>query len=270
MKVLRTGLKMGGHMVNLVLTTLVVLLTSSCTVPQKDMPAKVVLKPVTFAHLPGWENDMLEEAQEVFRRSCGKFSAGPADRALGGAEGIFGTMADWKRVCEVLNRQTFVAVPARTYFEENFSPFLVMNNDNPEGLFTGYYEPLLKGSRTRSDRFSVPLLTRPADLVMVDLGEFRDELKGQRIAGRVVSGQLKPWEARAAIEQGVLSGKGLELVWLDDPVAAFVLHIQGSGRIALDDGTEMRVGYAAQNGHPYTAIGKVLADRGEIPKDQVT
>src|SRR6185436_10981187 len=105
-------------------------------------------------------------------------------------------------------------------------------------------EALLHGSRTRSDRYNVPIYVRPPELVMVDLGDFREELKGQRIAGRVEEGSLVPYPDRKAIASGALAGRDLELVWVDDPTDAFFLEIQGSGRVQLDDGSEMRVGYA--------------------------
>ena len=204
-----------------------------------------VLAPATFADLPGWEADDPSAALAAFRRSCLRMKS-PA--------------------CEAAARAT----SARTFFETHFQPFAVSDGGDPEGLFTGYYEPQLQGSRKRSERYRVPLYVRPPDLVMVDLGDFREELKGQRIAGRVEEGDLVPYPDRKAIEGGALSGRELELVWVDDPVDAFFLQIQGSGRVRLDDGSEMRVGYAAQNGHPYFAIGKDLVERGALTREQVS
>lgn len=209
-----------------------------------------VLTPATFAHLPGWEEDDLSGALSAFLRSCRRLRS----------------EADWSPVCDAAAR----AGSARTFFETHFQPFAVSAGDDPEGLFTGYYEPLLQGSRKRSDRYRVPLYIRPPDLVMVDLGDFREELKGQRIAGRVEEGDLVPYPDRKAIEEGALSGRELELVWVDDAVDAFFLQIQGSGRVRLDGGSEMRVGYAAQNGHPYFAIGKDLVERGAMPREEVS
>ena len=208
--------------------------------PEKVKEDGRVLTPVTFADLPGWEQDDLSGALSAFLRSC----KGP--------------------VCEAA---ATVSSP-RAFFETHFQPFAV--NAGQEGLFTGYYEPLLQGSRERSERFRVPLYVRPPDLVTVDLGDFREELKGQRIAGRVEEGELIPYPDRTAIEGGALAGKKLELVWVDDPVDAFFLQIQGSGRVRLEDGGEMRVGYAAQNGHPYFAIGKDLVERKALTREQVS
>lgn len=143
-------------------------------------------------------------------------------------------------------------------------------------MFTGYYEPELRGSRTRGGRYTVPLYGRPADLVTVDLGQFRDELKGQRIVGRVRQGALRPYATRAEIEAGALhgikheDGGSLELVWVDDAVDAFFLQIQGSGRVVLEDGSVLRVGFAERNGHPYVAIGRELVAQGIMTREQVS
>jgi membrane-bound lytic murein transglycosylase A len=218
--------------------------------PEGEAEERRVLTPATFADLPGWKEDDPSAALAAFLRSCRRLRSEP----------------DWRPVCDAAAQ----AGSARTFFESNFQPFVVSAGNDPEGLFTGYYEPLLQGSRKRSDRYRVPLYVRPPDLVMVDLGDFREELKGQRIAGRVEEGDLVPYPDRTAIEEGALSGRDLELVWVDDPVDAFFLQIQGSGRVRLDDGSEMRVGYAAQNGHPYFAIGRDLVERGAMPKEEVS
>jgi membrane-bound lytic murein transglycosylase A len=116
----------------------------------------------------------------------------------------------------------------------------------------------------------VPLYRRPRDLVAVDLGEFREALRGQRIAGRLAGDRLVPYADRAAIEDGALAGRRLELLWVDDPIDAFFLQVQGSGRVELPNGTSVRVGYDGQNGHPYFAIGRELVERGEMPLEQVS
>lgn len=225
---------------------------------------RLVLEPSSFEDLPGWREDELSQALPALLRSCRRLAGLPPGEALG----IAGTAGDWKPVCEAAAR-----VPAggvRSFFESRFQPFSASAGGDPEGLFTGYYEPLLHGSRTRSDRYRVPLYVRPPELVMVDLGAFREELKGQRIAGRVEEGALVPYPDREAIESGALAGRELELVWVDDPVDAFFLQIQGSGRVRLEEGSEMRVGYAAQNGHPYFAIGKDLIERGALTRETVS
>jgi membrane-bound lytic murein transglycosylase A len=156
----------------------------------------------------------------------------------------------------------------KAFFEAEFVPYRVVPSSGA-GLFTGYYEPQLRGSRTRQGPYQTPLYGTPADLVSVDLGLFRDSLKGQRIVGQVMNGRLAPYPARAEIE-----GSGLPqakpLVYVDDAIDAFFLQIQGSGRIVLDDGSVVRAAYAAQNGHAYTAIGAVLIQRGELKREEVS
>jgi membrane-bound lytic murein transglycosylase A len=228
---------------------------------------RLVLEPASFEDLPGWSQDDLSQALPALLRSCRRLLSRPSGEALNIAD-TAGTAGDWKAVCEAAAR--IPAGAARSFFESRFQPFEASADGDPEGLFTGYYEPLLHGSRTRSDRYRVPLYIRPPDLVTVDLGAFREELKGQKIAGRLEEGSLIPYPDRKAIESGALAGRDLELVWVDDPIDAFFLQIQGSGRVRLEDGKEMRVGYAAQNGHPYFAIGRDLIERGALTKETVS
>lgn len=216
----------------------------------------LVLAPAAFADLPGWGEDAVEEAVPVFLRSCARINTRPED---------------WKPLCaEAAKLPAGDRKAARHFFETRFQPFSVRNNRNPLGLFTGYYEPLLHGSRKRGGKYTVPLYTRPPDLVMVDLGRFRDDLKGKKIAGRVVDGDLVPYPERKEIDAGALANRKLEVVWVDDATDAFFLHVQGSGRVQLAEGGELRIGYAAQNGHPYTSIGRELIDRGEIRREDVS
>ncbi|MGG5810838.1 murein transglycosylase A [Falsiroseomonas sp. CW058] len=154
---------------------------------------------------------------------------------------------------------------ARAFLERRFRPVAV-----GQGTLTGYFEPELRGSPTRTSRFATPLHARPPELVEVDLGSFAADLRGRRTAGQVRDGRLVPFPDRAAIAAGALAGRGLELVWVDDPVDAFFLHIQGSGRVALPDGRVLRVGYAGQNGHPYYAVGRALVERGALAREAVS
>lgn len=159
---------------------------------------------------------------------------------------------------------------ARAFFANNFRVFAIADRGKRDGLFTGYYEPELRGSRTPSDRFSVPIYRRPDDLVTVDLGAFNDEWRGRRLAGRVEDGRLKPYPTRADITSGALSDQGLELVWVDDPIGAFFLQVQGSGRVRLEEGGDLRIGYAATNGRPYRSIGREMIARGLMKREEVS
>ncbi|HEX6980639.1 MAG TPA: MltA domain-containing protein [Alphaproteobacteria bacterium] len=236
----------------------------------KAPPPLLTLKPARFADLPGWTSDRHGEALAAFKRSCGRIVT-LKDGVQLGAAGITRPAAVWRTVCEAafgLDSDDHAA--ARNFFMQHFEPFIAADNGTRDGLFTGYYEPELRGSRRRGGRYTVPILGRPADLVMVDLGLFRSEWRGQRIAGRVENGMLRPYPTRAEIEAGALKDQQIEILWVDDPVDAFFLHIQGSGRIVLEDGTAIRVGYAAQNGHPYVAIGRELVARGIMRREDVS
>jgi membrane-bound lytic murein transglycosylase A len=235
--------------------------------PSED---RLVLEPATFAKLPGWREDAVEEALPALLRSCRRFAALP-DAAPIDDEPFAGTAGDWQAPCAAAAKlPPGDRAAARRFFETWFRPWAVLNNRSPLGLFTGYYEPLLHGSRKRGGKYTVPLYTRPPELVMVDLGRFREDLKGKRIAGKIVDGSLVPYPDRREIDAGALAGRKLEIVWVDDPVDAFFLHVQGSGRVELAGGGEMRLGYAAQNGHPYTAIGRELIARGAIPAADIS
>jgi membrane-bound lytic murein transglycosylase A len=245
------------------------LLAASCA-PKAPPPDRLTLAAADFDRLAGWRADPLGAALGALRRSCDEFAKQPADAPIGPG-GLAGTAADWRAPCAAAaSVDAADDAAARSFFESNFRPFKLANNADATGLFTGYYEVELRGSRRREGPFGTPLLKRPSDLVMVELGLFRPAWRGERIAGRVEAGQLKPYASRAEIEHGALAQRNLELFWVDDPADAFFLQIQGSGRVRLPDGSTARVGYDGQNGQAYVPIGRLLADRGELPRDAVS
>lgn len=240
------------------------------TRPERPLPPdRPVFGAVAFGDLPGWHEDNLVPALQAFRRTCARWRKLPDDRPLGGT-GIAGRLADWREACAAAEQADDRPDTARAVFEQQFRPYAVSVGGRDRGLFTGYYEPSLRGSRTADARYRVPLFGRPGDLVTVDLGKFRDKWQGERIAGRVQGDRLVPYHDRTAIDGGALKDRGLEIVYVDDPVDAFFLHIQGSGRIELDTGETLRVGYAAQNGHAYFAIGRELIRRGALDRKTVS
>lgn len=218
------------------------------TTPPPAQPPAPLFTPVAFEALPGWQQDDLRQAWPAFQASC---------RALG-------AKADWKSVCaaaKTVDGGDGAAV--RRFFETNFVPNLVRAADGADsGLVIGYYEPFLRGARKRGGANQTPLYKVPDDLVTVDLGSVYPSLKGMRLRGRLSGKTVVPYSSRAEIERARIPGK--ELVWVDDPVEAFFLEVQGSGRVRLDDGETVRVAYADQNGHPYKAIGRWLVEQGEL------
>lgn len=187
-------------------------------------------------------------AMAAFRRSCAGFSAMPADRLLGPG-GQAGRAGDWQTICAASARVAAGDGPARAFFETWFRPIRVISETKPGGFFTGYFEPTLRGARTRGGAFAVPLYRRPPDL-----GDTR----------------VRPFLDRAAIDKGALAGKGLELLWADDAIDVFFLHVQGSGRIVMADGTTVRLGYAGDNGHRYVPIGRILVERNVLKAEEVS
>jgi len=212
----------------------------------KPRPPRLTLAPASFEQLAGWREDRIAAALPAFLKSCAAFGAKADDRPLdtrpAGAD--FGKVGEWRPACAAA-----AAVPsgddkaARQFFETGFRPLLAGNNGEPEGLFTGYFEISLNGSRKRGGKFQTPLYRKPPDPAKF---------------------------TRAEIEDGALAGQNLELLWLDDPVAAFFLEIQGSGRVKLAEGGATRVGYDGANGRPYVAVGRLLVDRGIMPREKVT
>ena len=244
------------------------LLLISCAPPKPPAP-KLTLTPARFSDLPGWNNDTSAAALAAFVKSCAELERRPDNAAVGPAA-LGMNAAAWRKPCAAARETPAEDAAARAFFGAQFTPYLAGNNNDSEGLFTGYYEPLLHGARQRGGQYQTPLLKRPPDLVMVDLGRFRPAWHGERIAGRVVAGNLLPYPSRAEIRRGALNADRLALFWVDDPADAFFLQVQGSGRVALPDGTQARLGYDGQNGQPYVAIGKKLVERGALAADQVS
>ncbi len=185
-----------------------------------------------------------------------------------GPQEFAGQVADWQTAC----RASMVIGPgddaaARSFFEHLFRAYRLYDpssgpSGGEEGLLTGYYQPQVRGSRRREAGFEVPLYRRPSDLIEASPGDMS--------AGRLVDGKLQPYYSRAEIDAGVLSGQGLELVWLASPIDAFFISIQGSAEIRLADGSLLRIGVAGSNGLGYVAIGRVLIEQGEIPADRIS
>lgn len=231
-------------------------------------PGPLRLTPVDFSALSGWAESDPVQALAAFRRSCGALMHKPPGTAMGGA-GYAGTAGDWQAVCDAVPSGRLDKNAARAWFEAWFRPIRISAGNAADGLFTGYYEPELKASRTKRGPYRIPVYGLPKDLVSVDLGRFRGSLKGERIAGRIEGQSLVPYPSRAEIDARGL-GTAPILFFADDPVAVFFLHIQGSGRVVFDDGARARVAYAGQNGRPYTAIGRTLIEQGALLRDEVS
>lgn len=222
--------------------------------PVVDYRGKLV--PGSWLDLPDWRRDPLKDALSAFARGCA----------------VLEKREEWKPACA--GAQTLAGAgeaEVASFFEMNFDPWQVVNADETTtGMVTGYYEPLLRGSRHKSRRFHVPLYAVPDDLLTIDLTELHPDLKHRRLRGKLVGNKVVPYFSRGDIEREGSPLKGKELVWVDDAVDAFFLHIQGSGQVELENGERLRLGYADQNGHPFRSLGRLLIQRGELPPERAS
>ena len=216
---------------------------------------------VNFTDLHGWQGHDHDAAREAFRRSCREM----LEQGTGFKRPVNfgGSPSSWRSTCLA----AFESGEPRAFFERMFRAFRVDDPDRPEGLFTGYYEPEVDGSRKRSTEFHVPIYRRPPDLVAFDDAEAAATGLSY---GRRVEGKPQPYLTRRQIEEGALEGQGLEIVWLRDWADAFFIQIQGSGRVRLAEGGTLRLSYAAKSGHPYTGIGALLVQRGILPENAMS
>lgn len=219
-------------------------------------PPPGIGKEIPFGMLPGWSDERHAEAWPALLKSCDKLA---------------GRDAAWTELCR---RARELAAPddtqARAFFETHFRAHPVHGDGGRDGLVTGYYEPLLNGSFTRSERFRFPLYRRPDNLLIVDLASLFPELKGRPVRGRLEGNRVVPYPSRAEIGREKSPLAGSELLWVDDAVQAFILQVQGSGRVRLPDGSQVAIGYSDQNGHPYRSLGGALIARGELKREEVT
>ena len=226
------------------------------TPPPKPAAVASPLRATSWDAIPNWRDDNPQLAWGAFLAGCGALK----------------TQAAWQPVCE---SAAALVEPSREmlfrFFEANFTPYQVINTDGSDsGLVTGYYEPLLHGSRTRNNRYHVPVYGIPDDLLVIDLAEVYPELKNMRLRGRVEGRRVVPYFNRAQIETGTAPVKGKEIAWVEDSVELFFMQIQGSGRVKLTNGGTIALGYADQNGYPYRSIGRLLVDRGDLPLEKAS
>ena len=222
-------------------------------------PAAKPMQLVSWGDLPGWRDDDVISAWPAFLQSCRVLSS-KAQWPL------------WRTACEEAQGQDgHDAGALHRFFEARFAPYVLTNPDGTtHGLMTGYYEPLLRGSRTRGSPFEQAVLGVPSDLLTVDLSDVLPDLKFMRLRGRLQGNKVVPYYSRAEINSREKDFAERVLLWVDDAVELFFLQIQGSGRIKLPDGETVRIGYADQNGHPYQSIGRLLVERGELKLEQAS
>jgi membrane-bound lytic murein transglycosylase A len=217
--------------------------------PAKPRAAEARLEAAAFASLPGWAEGVRAASLEAFLAGCPRIGPQSALRRACEAGAALGKVDD---------------AAARRFFEERFSAWSIVGAEGPEGLVTGYYEPVIAGSRVRGDAFRHPVHGVPEDLLAVDLATLHPDLRHLRLRGRLEGRRLVPYWSRAQIEARSAQLPAPVLAWVADPVELFFLQIQGSGQVELPSGERMRLGYADQNGHPYRSLGRHLIEQGEL------
>jgi membrane-bound lytic murein transglycosylase A len=229
-----------------------------------EVPALALFVKSDFSKLPGWSTSDHKKFLEAFAEQCSANGNALAKRK--------GTPTGLLEACRKArqNMTGNALLPAQIWMEANFDVWQFQQEDGKkEGLLTGYFEPMLKGSRTAQGPYNAPLYGVPADLITVKLDDIYPELKGKRLRGRLQGNTLVPFFDRAEWER-LGPDREQPIVWVNDKLDAFLLQVQGSGRVTLQDGSVIRLSYAEQNGHPYKSIGKVLVDRGELTAAQAT
>ena len=230
----------------------------------------MLLTPMPLKEVPGWRAGRHSAALPALLRSCERLRRQPPDQAMGPLSEM-GRISDWVKVCD----DAAVIRPgndteAQYFFESRFLAYALSQGGSRNGLITGYYEPELNGAWKSDGRFRFPLYSLPKDLISADLGSFDDQWQGDQIAGKLEGNRFVPYFSRADIEAGALAGRQLEILWTDNEIDAFFMHIQGTGRVRLPDGTHVRLGYAGRNGRRYTAVGRELVAAGVMRLKDVT
>jgi membrane-bound lytic murein transglycosylase A len=235
---------------------------------QKKEESTFSLRKIQFQSIPGWQNDSLKDFIPVFKESC----ESAVEEKENYSHLAYFQQKELVKVCKIfLTSKPYTTKSFKKFLQDQFEPHKVISPD--KGLFTGYYIPILQGSLTKTDKFNIPVYSRPNDLVMVpDLSKFipDEPFIKKRIAGKVVNGTLVPYHTREEIENGALANQNLEIMWLNDTIELFFLQIQGSGLVELTDGTKLTLGYDGTNGHRYTPIGRHLVEIGEMIKEEVS
>ncbi|RDI42056.1 murein transglycosylase A [Aquicella lusitana] len=227
------------------------------------------LDKTTFNRLHGWNQDNLALAFTAFKQSCTEILKRQPDQPFGPPQAA--SVRDWQTICYAANRlKTINMITARQFFENWFEPYLVKNGSSTQGLFTGYYLPLLFVNLQKNGQYTVPIYGLPNDLVQVNLGEFQPAFKGKSIVGQLKNHRLRPYPDRQAIETGAIDGKAKVLFWSNNAIDVFFAQIQGSAMVQLPNHQQLLIGYAGHNGRPYTAIGSVLVANHALDKQHLS
>ncbi len=220
-----------------------------------------------FSELPGWTDDKLSEAVPSFLNSCARL-AELKDEDPVGVDGHGGIAKNWRAACAAAAKlKPGDDAAARTFFETEFVPFVAAGKKGAMGKLTGFDVQEVHASRKKQGKFQIPILARPRDLAMVDLGKFIKDAHGRRVWGRMnAAGEIEPYFTRAEIRKGALAAQKLEIMYADDPVDVLFAQIEGSAKAKMDDGSEAWLEFAGKNGRSYMGVGGLLKARGALAK----
>jgi len=227
---------------------------------------KLSLKKASFTDLPGWDKANIKKSLAAFQTSCKAFLK-QDPKALVGSKFVHIEAQDWHPACNAaMSIDSQSDSDLKAFFEKWFTPVEFFNNKPVKGLFTGYYMPSLKGSLKKTDEFNVPLYAPPSNLLKANLSSFNKKLKNHSFKNK----RAKPFYTRKEINNGAIKNTAKIVAWVKSKIDRSFLEIEGSGVISLPDGGNLYVGYSAENGAPYTAIAKVLIDKGVMTKDNAS
>jgi len=240
------------------------MLLAACEPPAiKEPPADISITKASFAELPGWREGRPADGLGAWRRSCERILAMDPATPLGGKVAA-GSAGDWRRVCSAIGDLSGDPAQVRAFVEANFVPYAVNGGNTGEGLFTGYFEPIVRAVEQADGDYSVPIHGLPSDHVTVRLKDFDPALAGRSLVGKVEGNRLRPYPDRDAITNGTRNAADTVLYWADDALDVFILQVQGSGIVELPDGRRQRIGFAGHNGHDYVSIGRWLIEQKEL------
>lgn len=236
----------------------------------KHEPPRLTLYKTSFYHLKQWTKDNHHAALIAFKNSCSEILRRPPEAPFN-AIPESGKVSDWQKICLAAEKvDSTNPASAQHFFERWFDPYEVLDRTTAQGFFTGYYLPLLQASLTPTNDFRFPIFGIPNDLIKVNIDLFRPDIVGKPLIGYLLQNRLIPYYDRAAISSGILTDKAPILAWGNDEIDIFFAQIQGSAVLSLPDQRKIVIGYAGDNGRPYLAIGRVLLQRKELDKKNIS
>lgn len=232
-----------------------------------DIFGPIRLTQTSFSTLEGWKNDDFAQVIPVFSKNCAKILQ--STKSYMSETGVRIKTSDYQNICNKFNKQNIdTSAKMQKFLEKEFTPYIVSAGNNQTGKFTSYYEAIINASFEKNDRYKYPVYGKPSDLVEINLRDFGTDLPNTRLVGHVIKGKFVPYHKRAEIENHGIDAP--VLMWADDPVDIHFMQIQGSAIAKMDDGSELRIGYADNNGHKFRGIGTIMLEKKILKPGEVS